>query len=563
MIEKIKSYRNYCREYLKIKTKAGDIVSFIFNNVQEKIHNIVEQAKTEKKLLRFIILKARQEGVSTYFEGSIFHETATNFNVKSAIVGHEQESADNLFDMFNRYYDNLPKAIQPIKKYSNKKELSFDKLQSEITVSSADSGERLKRSDTIQKLHCTEVAFWRDAKSAMLALLQTVPDEPNTLVIIESTANGVGGWFYDAWQSATKGENSFIPIFLAWWEMPEYSRSFESESEQQKLIKSLNDYEKEIIKKFKLSYEQINWYRYTLKNKCNADTEQMKQEYPTTPQEAFITSGRPVFDNKICHANYLNAKEPIMQGDLIYTYNEDKSIKDVEFIKNSKGFIKIYEKIEINNTESFVFAGGSDVAEGLEQGDYSTIRVLDRRSRRVVLTWHGHIDPDLFAEEHHKIYLFLKEQIYFCIEFNNHGLTTITSAFKLRIKMYFRSDFKRGYEEHKNLLGYKTTETTKPYIINGLNEQIRENYFQDPEKEFWNECMTYVKDSKGRMSAQNKYIDPSTKCFDDRVIAGALMFECDRWMPRVRAEYQDPRPNWLKQVQRQAQLTNKPDFMGV
>jgi hypothetical protein len=537
--ETVKDFESYSFDYLKIKAKSGEIIPFRFNPAQEKIHRIVQKTKEERKLLRFIILKARQEGVSTYFEGMIFHETSTEFNVKSSIIGHEQESADNLFDMFNRYYDNLPEPLQVIKKYSNRKELSFEKLQSEISISSADAGEKLKRSDTIQKLHTTEVAFWRDAKAAMLALLQTVPDEMNTLVVIESTANGVGGWFYDTWKSAIKGDNNFIPIFLAWFELPEYTRVFDTNKEKEIFKNSLNEYEKDLIKKHKLTLEQINWYRYTLKNKCNSDTEQMKQEYPSTPEEAFITSGRPVFDNKICHKNYTDAKEPIMRGDLIYIYNEKKKIENVQFVENSKGFISVFDEIEIdknNFIEHNVFAAGSDVAEGLEQQDYSTIRILDRRKRKVVITWHGHIDADLFAEEQQKIQMWLKNKIYFCTEFNNHGLTTISNAFRLRVNQYYRSDFKTGVEIPKSSLGFKTSETTKPYIINGLIEQIREGYFEDPEKELWDECMTYVKDSKGRMSAQNKYSDPGTKCFDDRVMAEALMFECDRWMPLYHKE---------------------------
>ena len=134
----------------------------------------------------------------------------------------------------------------------------------------------------------------------MLALLQTVPDENNTLVVIESTANGVGGWFYDTWQAAVNGENDFVPIFLAWFDLPEYTKSFLTDADRTKLLASLSDYEKNLIKKYKITLEQINWYRHTLANKCNNDVDEMKQEYPSTSEEAFITSGRPVFDSKIC-----------------------------------------------------------------------------------------------------------------------------------------------------------------------------------------------------------------------------------------------------------------------
>lgn len=368
---RIKKFKTYCNSYLTIKDKRGEIIPFLFNSAQKKIDEIFERVKAEGKPLRFIILKARQEGVSTYFEGRIFHKTSTDFNIKSSIIGHEQESADNLFDMFNRFYNNLPEAIKPIQKYSNRKELSFAKLGGEITISSADSGEKLKRSDTIQMLHATEVAFWRDAKNAMLALLQTVPDEQNTLIVIESTANGIGGWFYDTWQSAKRGENDFIPIFLGWWELPEYSREFENEKEKTRFVNSLSNYDLDLKSNYNLTYEQLHWYKYILINKCNGDEDLMKQEYPCSPEEAFITSGRPVFDSIICFENLRYAEllekegtQPKHIGNLYPRYDGSqkylslvaegrtsyydllKHIVRVDFVEEKEGYIKLFENKE-------------------------------------------------------------------------------------------------------------------------------------------------------------------------------------------------------------------------
>ena len=522
----------FAKQHLKIKDKKGNIIPFELNQAQQKVDEIFENTRKEGKLLRFIVLKARQEGISTYTEGKIFKRNAREENRSALIVAHEADASTNLFNMFKTYYDYLHPFLQPSIKHSNEKKLSFGVLKSEIRVATAEAREKLGRSSTIQDLHCSEVAFWSDAKSAMLALLQVVPDEENTLVVVESTANGVGGWFYDTWQDAVNGNNDFIPIFLAWFDLPTYSRDFANNEEKARLEESLNEYEIALINKYSLSLEQINWYRYTLKNKCNNDPDEMKQEYPSTPEEAFITSGRPVFDRIITYNNYLESKEPIAIGNLVYVYDTaHENIVNVEFVHDKRGFFKVYKNFTIDDDEYNVFAAGCDVAEGLEQGDYNSIRILDRRNNTVIAEWHGHLDPDLLADEQHKIYLWLNKQVYIGTEANNHGLTTIVGAYKHNVKQYYRQDYTKGYEAQKMELGFKTTQVTKPFAINMLSEAIREKTFIDYSKLFWGEALTFVKNEKGQMQAQGKDKDPSVKNYDDTVMATSIMLVVHSWMP--------------------------------
>ena len=126
--------------------------------------------------------------------------------------------------------------------------------------------------------------------------------------VLESTANGVGDYFHSMWNQAVKGENEFIPIFLAWFTDPTYTRSFRSEAEKNEFIKQVDQtytdtsgkevrtYEYNLKVKNSLTYEQLNWRRWTIKNKCGGDEELFMQEYPSTPEEAFISSGRPKFN---------------------------------------------------------------------------------------------------------------------------------------------------------------------------------------------------------------------------------------------------------------------------
>ena len=522
----------FARRYLKIKDKKAQIIPFELNRPQRKVLAVYERALAEGKPLRFINLKARKEGVSTFWQAVIFHRTMTNFNWKAKTVGQDMDAAGNLFEMVNTFYKELPAEIKPQIEHSNEKKISFSRLRSSIKIGSADVGEKLGRSDTIMGLHLTEVAFWRAAKVGLNALINTVPDNLDTLIVIESTANGIGGEFYDRWQDAKAGRSSFIPIFLAWFEDEDNTLAFSSEAEKKQFAKSLTDEEQDLRTIYRLTLEQLNWRRWAIPNKCGNDVKQFRQEFPSNDVEAFIASGRPVFDVELCAKKMDSCPKPVAIGNLEYTRDEDDLITGVEFIANPFGFIKLFEPIEtLTKTEyRHRFVAGTDVAEGLEQGDYSPIRVLDRKSMKVCLAWHGHIDPDLLAKEQHKIAMFLGNDVYFCTERNSIGNTTIIMAGKYELKQYYQLNFQKGTEVSSDKVGFRTTGATKPILIGGLNAALRDELFEDHDKDFWGEAMTFVKNSHGQMQAQDKDKDPATKCFDDRVMAEALMWHCHAWL---------------------------------
>jgi hypothetical protein len=523
--EYIRIYPNFAEKYLRIKTKDGKIIPFKFNNAQRKVDKIVNDTISAGKKQWFIVLKARQEGISTYFSGRGFWRNMTRKFWKTAVVGHVKDASNNLFDMIKRFYQYLEPALQPELQASNEKKLAFSILESEMKVSTAEGGESVGRSDNYQDLILTEVAFWRNAKETLVALLQTIGAFKDSMIVLESTANGVGGDFYDRWQAAKKGESDFTPIFLAWFELDEYKRDFINEEEKKTFETSLSDEERERIKLYNLSLEQANWYRYQLINYCGGDKLKMQQEYPCNDVEAFVSSGNPVFDQKICARNYELAKGELKRGNLEWVG------KEVVFRENPRGYVRLYKNIDVKDEEMYRYAAGVDVAEGLAQGDYSYVKVLDRKDSDVALVWHGHIDPDLLADEIHKIQTFLKKKIFFAIEKNNHGFTTIKSSYKLGVNLYHNQTFDKGYPSDSGSLGFTTTSKSKSEVINDLNEWIREGIFFSDEKEFWSECMIFVRNERGQMQAQGKDEDKSVKSYDDRVMGGALMVRCALWMP--------------------------------
>jgi len=445
-----------------------------------------------------------------------------NFNQKALTMGHKLDASNNLFDMYARYYDLLPNHLKPKLSRSNEKKISYESLGSENKIDTAGAGE-IGRSDTLQALHLTEVAFYPDAKGTLLGLLQGA--KYAKAVFIESTANGIGDEFYNRWKSAKEGISEFVPLFISWLEFPTYRKEFLTNTQREILMNSLSDRE-QILINLGAEPEQLNWRRKILIDSCAGDEDKFQQEYPATEEQAFVTTGRPVFPVNICMKNLTNCPKEISRGNLEYVTD-----KTVRFIPDEKGLIKIFKEIKFGQDEYYKFAAGVDVAEGLEQGDYSVIRVLDRETDEVCLVWHGHIDFDLFSKEIHKIQLYLGNKVYFNIERNNHGHAVIIGCYNLRVNLYYEEDFRHGYSIPKQNIGFVTTGKSKGQIIKDLNEWIRDGLYKDNDKNFWEETLTFVTNARGQMQAQGKDKNPNTKSFDDRIMAEALMIKCHYWLP--------------------------------
>lgn len=520
----------YIENFLKIRDKKSQLVSFKLNHAQDIVEELMQKCEKEGKLKRFIVLKARQMGLSTYFEGVIFQDTATHDLKNSLIIAHEDKATQNLFNMSKLFYEELPDVIRPMKRYSNEQALTFENptndesekkknpgLRSKITVATAktvDTG----RSATIHNLHASEVAFFPNAKRTMLALLQSVPDEMNTLVVLESTANGVGDYFHEMWQQAVKGENEFIPVFLPWFVDPTYTRPFRSEAEKKAFIEQVNmenkdrkgnvvrTLEYELMSKHLLTYEQLNWRRWCIANKCGGDEELFQQEYPSTPEEAFIASGRPKFSISALKKYNTLTKKP-KRG---YILEKDGK---VEFVEDAKGYISIWKEPEKDK----YYCIGADVAEGLIDGDYST-GVVGSEEFEVVASWYGHIDPDLFGNELVKLAKYYNEA-YIGVESNNHGLTTLKRIQQLEYwNIYFQKSYDKMTDKFTQKLGWNTNLKTKPLMIDKLAEFIREMYLGVYWDIFVQECFTYVIEDNGSTNAQ-------VGCHDDTVMATAILLQ--------------------------------------
>ena len=345
--------KKYIEEFLKIRNKNSKIVPFILNEPQKKLYEEIKKQKKLNKPVRIIILKARQLGFSTLTEAILFKETATKHNVTAGIIAHESKATNNLFSMSKLYYDNLPEAIKPKTLNRNAQEIIFNNkenkgLNSKITCMTA--GEGSGRSGTYNFLHLSEYAFWQgDKKEAYISLMQTVPNNPQSMVIIESTANGYDH-FKELWDKAVNNETDFIPFFVGWNELEEYQMPYTGFE--------LDEEEKRIKAIFNLTNEQLEWRRWCIRNNCGGDIKKFKQEYPISPEEAFLNTGNCVFDTEVINNRLQEINKPIRTGYFTYEYDDTKpkygalnpyngqqykeyKISNIKWQEDEKGYINI------------------------------------------------------------------------------------------------------------------------------------------------------------------------------------------------------------------------------
>lgn len=294
-------FPHYASKCLKIRSKDGSVQPLFLNQAQRFIHERLEEQRSGAGKVRAIILKGRQQGASTYIGGRFYWRITHRHGLRAFILTHEQAATDNLFGMANRYHEHCPHLVRPSTGAANAKELYFDRLDGGYEVGTAGT-KAVGRSKTIQLFHGSEVAFWPHAASHFAAVIQAVPDLPDTEIILESTANGVGGEFHERWQMAEAGIGDYQAIFVPWFWQDEYRKAFTDAFD-------LDDEEKDYMSAHGLTLEQMAWRRAKIAEL--KDPLLFKQEYPATAQEAFQTTGH---DSFIKPESVLKARKANIEG---------------------------------------------------------------------------------------------------------------------------------------------------------------------------------------------------------------------------------------------------------
>lgn len=497
--------KKYIEHFLIIRTKEGKEVPFRLNESQLRLYEVICAEEAKKKPIRIIILKSRQMGFSTLTEGIIYKKTATKKLINSLIITHKDEATSNLFNMSKLFYEKSPEWVRPMLKNSNAKELKFENptkdptekknrpgLKSKIKCTTA-GGKGVGRSDTLNYIHMSEVAFWPgNILETYAGLMQAVPNTPGSMVIIESTANGFNA-FKKMWDDAVAGRTDYIPLFFAWYEMQEYRMAYHGEE--------FTDEEKALQEAFQLDNEQIMWRRWCIANNCNNDLDMFKQEYPSTPEEAFLTTGDCVFKNKDDILLRIRAleEESCIRGQ--FTYKEKRIaldrivLSDMQFWQDDKGEICIYKEPE----KGVPYVIGGDTAG--DGSDSFTAQVLDNRTGEQVARLKRAYDEDEYAR-----------QIYCLGQYYNFALLAVEINFTthpIKVleylhypKQYVREVFDTYTGATRKAFGFHTNGTTRPLLIAELVSYMKNSLHLIHDVETLREALTFIKNARGRPEAE-------------------------------------------------------------
>lgn len=499
---KLLNCRDYIENFLKIRTKDGTIEPLIMNAPQLRLYNAIKEQWQKGKPVRIIILKARQMGFSTVTEAVIFFLTATGRNTESMIVAHKEEATSNLFRMSKRFYDELPPQIAPMQRASNAQELVFDTparssdkgagLGSRIRCATA-GGSGVGRSYTLRCLHLSELAFWPGNKSETYSgLAQAVPDRAGTMIIIESTANGYDE-FKKMWDNAVKAQkedtDGFIPIFFPWYEMAEYRRTprpdFKRTEEEEKLAET-----------FGLDDEQLAWRRWCIATTCAGNVDMFRQEYPSSPDEAFISTGRCVFDkDKLVLCRKRAESEKWERGTFKVEYAIDGKIASWKWEKRKDGIIRIRKHPQ----QGVPYVIGGDTAG--TGSDNFVGQVLDNRNGEQVAILKHRLGERLFAE-----------QMYCLGKYYNTALIGVEVNYSTYPEMvleelgydnlYVRERLDTYTGAMVKAYGFNTTASTRPVIIDGLKDVFQQSPELICDYETLGEMLTFIYDEHYRPQAE-------------------------------------------------------------
>jgi len=432
---------------LKVRNKNKGLVNLKPNRAQRSFGSNCTK--------RNLVLKARQLGMTTYIAARFFIQTITQPGTLSVQVAHNQESAEEIFKIVHRFWENLPKGLRRgalATSRSNIRQIVFPRLDSEYRVATA-ADPNAGRGMTIHNLHCSEVARWpRDAAETLTSLRAAVPEDGE--IVLESTPNGAGGVFYDEWQRAE--ETGYTRHFFPWWYDQEYRID-------KATVAPLTDEEHQLSERENLSVEQIAWRRVNRAQLRNLAA----QEFAEDATSCFLASGDCVFD-----------------------------LESIErALKESGGAIETRDngrlRVWFPAVEGRSYIVGVDPAGGGSGGDYACAQVIERQTGMQCAELHGHFPPrelamrliELSANYNHALLV---------VERNNHGYGVLAHLQAQGCLNVYRE----GQQD-----GWLTSAVSRPAMIENLAAVLatEPELFQSPR--LLGEFRTFVRQGDGSSAA--------------------------------------------------------------
>lgn len=559
-------YPFWAAMFVYIKRKGGGTdVLFRLNRPQRKLIKRLEKMRKAGKPIRLILLKARQWGGSTAIQIymawlQLVHEVGLN----SLIIAHQGTGSDEIKDMFDRmiksypvemlhelgeaYAPNEPKMVG-VGKSGNI--FRVPQRNCKIKIGTAERPNSCRGGD-YNLVHLSEVALWKETdgkkpedivRSACSGILL----RPYTMIVYESTPNGVGNFFHKEYLAAKKGLSQFEAMFVAWFEIEQYELPFANEAEKYAFAKKLfenrrneeikSDREEPGTYLWRLwekgaTLEAIHWYVSERSKYTNHGD--MASEYPSDDIEAFTYSGRKVFSSEDVEQFRSACRAPRWIGEIYGSADEgEKAIEGLRFKKEADGRLFMWHDVERSDEEEVTdrYLVVVDVCKGhTKNADFADILVIDRLSMmdgeppEVAAEWHGHIDMDKLAWKATQVAAYYNNALLVIesntLETNNtkgeaeYILTLIHEVYgrQLYARKQSAEDIRQGLPKK---YGYHTNPLTKKVVIYNLKVVIRERLYIEREEACLDEYLTYVETENNVFEAMEGY-------HDDRLMTRAI-----------------------------------------
>lgn len=501
--------------WIRPKETEGGLAPFVFNPIQMdylaglRLRHRLQPGVDVFRGIRDIILKPRQLGFTTFLAALFFCDGLFNPGRNCLVLTHLDKVSQKVLEIYRAFYEGLPAEMRQFVRLRRASalhlELEFldaegkldpvNRPPSSFMVHTA-AGFDL-RGITVHNLHCSEAAFYENWLELVRGVFQAVPASGN--ILLESTANGFNH-YKDMVDAALAGSGAYRLVFYPWFAHPEYANPLTLD-DRRVLEVTLEKDERELVLERGVSLEAIAWRRAKIME-MTGSVDSFRQEYPATILDAFLSSGRPVFNLTTVARNWDLAKSVVP-------------------LEKRDEFTTIYAR----PVPGAIYLGSADPAEGIDKGegdaaaeiggtDYSSFSIQDASTLRTMATIHGRLDPPEFARRIAALGHEFNDALL-AVERNNHGHVVLYALEEAQYPNLYRHLEYDAAGQSFLKLGFPMSVATRPLVVDALREVIKRDALPCSDPRFWAETMVFVYNATGKAEAMPLR-------HDDRVMEKAI-----------------------------------------
>lgn len=517
-------FEYWCAMCVKVQDKqTKKLTPFILRPAQLKLLKAMLTELEHNRPIRIILLKARQWGGSTLVQIfmawiQLFHREGWH----SVIVADIEDQSRNIKAMYSRLAANHPKEICSVVfspfEGSTKNKIIVGR-NCIIYLGSMQKPDALRSAD-VMMAHLSEVGLWHSTdgkkpEDVVQSIAGTVPLEPFSVIVMESTAKGVGNFFHRQWCKAVDGQSGYVPVFVAWYEIEIYSKPFASAAERREFASTMSLKERSYFE-LGATLEAINWYR-NKQYMDSYDNWRMGCEFPTTPIEAFQSTGGRAHNPNYVASMRKYTCPPLKIGDMFAecAFGKNAINNSLAFAEVSGGNLWLWAEPEATPTLSNRYIVSMDIGGRNPHADWSVISVIDRYFltdggvEECIGTCRFHLDQDLAVWKAVQIARYFNNALL-VIEANSlnpkgsegdHTLTILDEIKGVYSNLYCRTDPQRIREGAPERYGFFTSAASKTDLINQMNKRLREEGYIERDSRALDEADCYEIKENGSYGA--------------------------------------------------------------